>query len=102
MPTIEEIRQVIVPILLQDAKELKRVVLFGSYARNEATADSDIDVYLDGTLLYRFDDTKDTAERASAALSVPVEIITRPALQNSVISASFQAEIERDGIILYE
>lgn len=42
--TIDEIRERIVPIAQRFG--LKRVILFGSYARNDATKDSDIDLII--------------------------------------------------------
>jgi predicted nucleotidyltransferase len=98
---IEEIKHAIIPILLEDASELKRVVLFGSHARREATDDSDIDVNVDGVLNYDFCSTMDTAEKASAATGVPVELITKNALTASVIRESLERSIEQDGVLLY-
>jgi len=42
--TIEEIRTAIAPIVLEYG--VKRISIFGSYARNEATPNSDIDFHL--------------------------------------------------------
>ncbi len=43
--TIEEIRELLLPLLSE--VPVSKAVLFGSYARNEATADSDIDLFVD-------------------------------------------------------
>ena len=45
--SIEELRQRIAPIAKR--YELQAVYLFGSYARNEATDDSDVDILIDRT-----------------------------------------------------
>ena len=45
--TIDEIRARVTPVAQKYA--LKAVYVFGSYARNEATADSDIDILIDRT-----------------------------------------------------
>lgn len=42
--TIDEIREKVQPIA--EKYKLKKVSLFGSYARSEATSDSDIDLYI--------------------------------------------------------
>jgi hypothetical protein len=44
MPTLEEIRQNILPFV--DEYGIKRVGVFGSLARGEATESSDIDLYM--------------------------------------------------------
>ncbi|MDR2109243.1 MAG: nucleotidyltransferase domain-containing protein [Coriobacteriales bacterium] len=99
--TIDDIRNRALPILLDDAEDLRRVVLFGSYARGEQTEKSDLDLYVDGRLRYNMSDTKDTAEKISEALSVPVDLITRSALAGSVLRDKMQDSIECDGIVLY-
>lgn len=43
--SVDEIRDIVVPIAKQH--HVGRVYLFGSYARGEATADSDIDLRVD-------------------------------------------------------
>jgi predicted nucleotidyltransferase len=45
--TTDEIRQKIIPIA--EKYQLQRVYVFGSYARNEATDTSDVDVLVDTT-----------------------------------------------------
>ncbi len=45
--TIDEIKSCVAPIAQKYA--LKAVYIFGSYARNEATAESDIDILVDRT-----------------------------------------------------
>jgi len=45
--TIEEIKKRVAPVA--DKYALKAVYIFGSYARNEADADSDVDILVDRT-----------------------------------------------------
>jgi len=99
--SFDDIRERAIPILLRDTKDLKKVVVFGSYARGMQTAGSDLDLYVDGRLEYRMDDTKDTEQKVSEALSVPVDLLTRAGLRNSVIRKQLQQSIERDGVVLY-
>ncbi|MDR0501245.1 MAG: nucleotidyltransferase domain-containing protein [Coriobacteriales bacterium] len=101
MLEIDKIKRVIVPILLEDAKELNQIVLFGSYARGDATEKSDIDIFLDGALRYDSDLPFDAADRATSALGTQVEIITKRALSTSVIRDSLKTSIEREGVLLY-
>ena len=75
---------------------ISKVILVGSYAKNEATEESDIDLVVDGQdlsesywdFLFRLEDT----------LSVKVDLITLRGLQNSCMRDS----ILTGGIILYE
>ncbi len=45
--TLDEIKQRVTPVAVK--YELPAVYLFGSYARNEATEDSDVDILIDRT-----------------------------------------------------
>lgn len=47
--TIEELREIITPIAIRH--NVDKVYLFGSYARGEANADSDVDLRVDGANL---------------------------------------------------
>ncbi|MDR1412928.1 MAG: nucleotidyltransferase domain-containing protein [Actinomycetes bacterium] len=99
--SIDDIRQRVLPIVLQDARDVRKVVLFGSYARGEQTPTSDLDVYVDGQLMYRPDDTQGTEEKLAESLSVSVDLLTRSALATSVIRDKLTRSIERDGVVLY-
>ena len=99
--TLDYIQKTVVPIIQQDAKDLRRVVVFGSYAKGTQTPDSDLDLYIDGILEYRPEDLLDTEQKVSEALSMPVDLITRSALENSVIREKLQSNIEQFGYVLY-
>ncbi|MCL2438297.1 MAG: nucleotidyltransferase domain-containing protein [Coriobacteriia bacterium] len=98
---IEDIKKHALPILLREASDLKRIVVFGSYARGSQTKDSDLDIYIDGRLDYQKGETKDTEQKVSEALAVPVGLLTRNALRNSVIREQLQQSIDNDGVVLY-
>jgi|GEM_PF-1908222 len=99
--TIDDIREKVIPIIEHDAKELRRVIVFGSYASGSQTPFSDLDLYVDGRFEYRFEDEKDTEQKISEALSIPVDLITRASLMNSVIREKLQRNIELEGVVLY-
>jgi len=99
--TIEDIRKYALPILLRETSDLKRIVLFGSYARGSQTQNSDLDIYVDGRIDYQKGEVKDTEQKVSEALSIPVDLLTRNALNNSVIREQLQQSIDRDGVVLY-
>lgn len=87
-------RQELVEILRKAQPELerefgvRRLALFGSYARGTATRESDVDVLVDfdPSLGLRF---VDLAERIESLLGMPVDVVSRRA-----ISSRYWAEIE--------
>jgi predicted nucleotidyltransferase len=91
---MKKARQEIVEILRQALPELsrefgvRRLAIFGSYARGDATHDSDVDVLVefDPSLGLRF---VDLAERIEALLGMPADVVSRRA-----VSARHWAEIE--------
>jgi predicted nucleotidyltransferase len=81
-----------------EAMGLARVSLFGSTARNQAAAESDVDlaVMLDeaaGIDLFRF---AAISEAVRQLLGTPVDLVVEPAR-----NARMQAEIDRDGLRVY-
>jgi len=74
----------------------KKVSLFGSYARNEATADSDIDILLDKGEI-RGMGVLDFQEELASKLGKKVDVVTTVGA-----SERFLKKIERDEVVLYE
>ena len=77
---------------------LRRLSLFGSMARDDAVADSDVDlaVVLDdeaGIDLFRF---AAISEQVTGMLGVPVDLVIEPAR-----NPRMQAQIERDRLRVY-
>ena len=75
---------------------ISKVILVGSYAKNEATEESDIDLVVDGKdlsesywdFLFKLEDT----------FSVKVDLMTYRGLQNSCI----RDNVLSGGVVLYE
>lgn len=93
--TVNEIREKTMPI----AKEygIKRMCLFGSYARGEANDNSDVDIYVDkGNLnsLIRYFMFVGELERI---LGCHVDVVT-----TGIKDENFLRSIEAEGVILYE
>lgn len=92
--TIDEIRTKIRPIC--EAYKVKKLWLFGSYARGEAREDSDVDIYAESgmglldLIAFRLD--------LEEALAKEVDIITRIPTEYPI----FTKYIERDKVLLYE
>lgn len=74
----------------------KKVSLFGSYARGEATADSDIDILLDKGAI-RGMQVLDFQEQLSQQLGKPVDVVT-----TAGASERFLEKIHADEVVLYE
>ncbi len=96
--TIPEIQKKVAPIARKH--DLLRVFLFGSYARGEADADSDVDFVIDpgyarGIELVRIlRDLRQTFEKNR------VDMITVDALRES--EDFFSDEVEKNEVLIYE
>ena len=81
MKSREEILQLLTQCKpdLQERFKLRRMALFGSYARDEQTAGSDVDILVDvdPTIGLEFVTLADEIERV---LETPVELVSRRAL----------------------
>lgn len=101
MLTIEEIKQRIVPIC--EKHGVLKAVLFGSYARNEATNESDIDFQIKlgrGSGLLKLYAINSEFE---GILGKKVDFITQiPKKRGLLYDKHFSENLERDGIVLYE
>lgn len=93
--TIEEIRQKAVPIAKQYG--ISRMCLFGSYARGEARADSDVDIYIDKgkmkSLIQYFAFVNDLEK----ILKCHVDVVT-----TGIEDKKFLSVIMSEGVLLYE
>ncbi len=106
--TIEQIRDKIIPVA--EEYGLRRVYLFGSYARREATEDSDVDLLVDapyGMGLFKSEALRQSFEEA---LNIHVDILTESGVRavvkvgNKYLDESrerFRNNIERDKVVLY-
>jgi len=98
MLTIEQIRNVITDYFKD--KPVKKVWLFGSYARGEAKEDSDID------LLVNYDDTMDTVSLFDI-LRMKIELNKKfkkkvELVEEGRVYHRFQPYIDKDRLKLYE
>ena len=102
MKTINELRETVAPVATKYA--LRAVYLFGSYARNEADSDSDIDVLVDIT------DSKVKGwiigglyNDLCKAFEQSIDIITTDTLQQATDSGlDFEVNVMKDRVLIYE
>lgn len=102
--TISEIKEIVQPIAQK--YNLKAVYLFGSYARNEATEDSDIDLLVDttGTDIKSLFSLGALYCEFEEALQKDIDLITLSALEQQTRMASeeyFRENVNRERLELY-
>ena len=80
--------------------EIARVYLFGSFARGDATRDSDIDVRIElaGDASFSLIDVSRFAQAIEKDTGREVDVVSARAIKNESLAAA----IERDGILVYE
>ena len=95
MLTIPEIKEIVPPICKKYG--VKRASLFGSYARNEATKNSDIDLYIEPgeirTLLKLSAFRIELVEKLGLSVDI---VATKPDVESLV------SNIKKDEVVLYE
>ena len=92
--TLDEIRSIALPIA--ERYRLKKLALFGSYARGEATEQSDLDFFADipdDFGLFRIAELQN-------AFHKKIDLVTSGMLNDS-LSAQFSQNIEEDEVLLY-
>ena len=91
----EEIKEKIISILIKHG--IKRILVFGSYARNEATPTSDLDLIVDfpeGTSLL---DHVGIEIELSEALNMKIVLLSR-----NGISPYIKDNVLKEAIVIYE
>ena len=91
----EEIRKKIISILVKHG--IKRISIFGSYARNEATPKSDLDLIVefpDGTSLL---DHVGIEIELSETLNMKIDLLSR-----NGISPYIKDQVLKEAIVIYE
>lgn len=102
--SIDELRQMVAPIAAK--YNLPAVYVFGSYARNEATEDSDIDVLIDrtGSAVRSLFDMGRLHEDLRACFNKEVDLVTTAALMQEESRRKtpwFTETVMEERIVLY-
>ena len=100
--TLDSIKTLLFPIVMKYS--IKSLSVFGSYARNEANINSDVDILIDGGNYNGLFEYEKMISSMKEALGKNVDLLTQSALnRNSSKSDSiFRKNVERDKVVLYE
>lgn len=103
--SLEELKNRIVPVA--EKYHLRAVYLFGSYARNEATDDSDVDVLIDrtGSIVKSAFDMGGLYNDLCESIEKEVDLVTTYALtQDSTRDRTpwFTENVMRDRVLIFE
>lgn len=99
---LNDLKAIMAPIFRRHG--VTRAFLFGSYARGDATADSDVDIKIDGGIKSLFG-MGALYQDLTEALQKPVDLVTTGALEheaNADRTARFRENIRKDERIVYE
>lgn len=99
----QEIKKIVTPIFLSFGVD--RAWLFGSYARGEASPDSDIDIRIEGGRMKGMFALGHLYDELSNALEKPVDLVTTEALEhkaNAERTRRFVSNIKEDEKLIYE
>lgn len=103
--SIDELKQRITPIAQK--YDLRAVYLFGSYARNEATDQSDVDILIDraGSKIKGMFDMGALYEELSASVGKQIDLVTMQTLEQQSTrqrTPLFVSNVESERVIIYE
>ena len=95
--TINEIRDMLHPVF--QSQPIFNAILFGSYAKGNATPLSDVDILIDSKGKIRGIDFYGIFDEITSALRVPVDLIEASQV---VEGGKIQLEIAESGVSIYE
>ena len=99
---IESIKMLVLPVAKKF--EIKKIYLFGSYARGEARADSDVDFLIDGGNYKGLIEYSNLIISFKKALGKEVDLVTTAALNDDKTTSGirFKENVKKDRIKIYE
>ncbi len=95
--SIEDIKNIIYEILIHT--EVEKAILFGSYAKNEPTENSDIDILLDSNGKIKGLKFYAIIEMIREKFDKDVDVIEKSEVNKN---SKIEKEIEKTGVIIYE
>ncbi len=101
--TIDEIKEIVAPVAKK--YNLEKVYLFGSYARGEATENSDVDLRIDGDQnIHSWFELSGLFLDFQDALKKSIDLITTSALRqnmNDPLTQKFVTTIQKEEKLIY-
>ncbi|MCL1819093.1 MAG: nucleotidyltransferase domain-containing protein [Oscillospiraceae bacterium] len=97
MLTVDEIKSIVTPVA--DVYPIRRVTLFGSYARGDATENSDVDIVIDSDGKLNGINFFIYADKLAKALPVKSDIFESIEIKKP---SSLYTRILTEGVVLYE
>ena len=81
-----------------------RVYLFGSYARNEASEESDVDLLVEGGGIETFSDYYTALTELAEAMGKPIDLVMKKTLEQdrSRAGVRFKNHVEQEKVLIYE
>lgn len=95
--SVETIKEKIIPIF--EEYPVNKVILFGSYAKGNATIASDIDIYIDTNGKLRGLDFIGLLEILVSTLETDIDLIDKSHIEKD---SFIMEEIENGGMVIYE
>ena len=95
--TLEDIKQMLKEVLIDT--DVKKAILFGSYAKNEPTEKSDIDIVIDSDGKIRGLKYFAIIDIIKQKFNKDVDVIEKTEIYKN---SKIEKEIERTGIVVYE
>ena len=98
--TLDSIKFLLMPIVKK--YKIKSLSIFGSYARNEASGTSDVDILIDGGNYSGLIEYENMIDLMKKALGKDVDVVTQSVLDRSKSKADFilKSNIEREKVVL--
>ena len=98
--TLDSIKFLLLPIVKKYG--IKSLSVFGSYARNEATPTSDVDILIDGGNYHGLVEYMTMIDDMKAVLGRDVDVITQNALNEGKTKADkiFRDNVEKERLVL--
>jgi len=97
MITLNELTDILLPVI--EESPIKKVIVFGSYARGDATNDSDIDIVIDSDGKLNGMNFFIYADKLAKALPVKSDIFESIEIKKP---SSLYTRILNEGIVIYE
>lgn len=93
--SISQLQQMIAPVAKRFG--VRRIYAFGSYARNEATSKSDLDIRIEKGAIRSLFELADFRLTLEETLAIPVDVVT-----TDIRDKMFLKGISKDEVLLYD